>query len=92
MDSDKICFAALLHDIGKFAQRAINPKRNHQEFSAEFVSELGLDNEVQDLVLNHHTPENSRFKEEANIIQMADHHSAKERKEREKKIMLQKNH
>lgn len=64
MNVNDIHLAALLHDIGKFAQRAIDPRRAHQEFSAEFVSELGLGTEVQDLVLNHHNPKNSRFEEE----------------------------
>lgn len=85
MNVNDIHLAALLHDIGKFAQRAIDHRRAHQEFSAEFVSELGLGTEVQDLVLNHHNPKNSRFEEEARIIQMGDHHSAKERKKCEKK-------
>lgn len=85
MDINGIILAAMLHDIGKFAQRAINFNKAHQKFSAEFALELGLGTEIQDIVLNHHNPKNSRFEEEAHIIQMADHHSAKERKEIEKK-------
>lgn len=96
MDIDTIKKAALLHDIGKFSQRADGeqlPKfkklgKNdfgsygaHSKWSATFVEET-FGEEIADLVLYHHKPDNSKTDVEiAKIIKKADEHSSKERAE-----------
>ncbi|MDR3222234.1 MAG: type III-A CRISPR-associated protein Cas10/Csm1 [Methanobrevibacter sp.] len=86
MELEKIQIAALFHDIGKFHQR-IGKKVKHSSLSADFVKEIWED-DVADLVLYHHEPaelKNSpKYKEMAQIIQKADHHSANERIEDDK--------
>ncbi|MDR3292435.1 MAG: type III-A CRISPR-associated protein Cas10/Csm1 [Methanobrevibacter sp.] len=88
MELEKIQIAALFHDIGKFHQR-IGKKVKHPLLSADFVKEIWGD-DVADLVLYHHEPvalKNSpKYKEMAQIIQKADHHSAKERIEDDKNV------
>jgi len=77
--------AALLHDIGKFYQRATGKKIPHQELSANFVEKYFKDvfpedySFIMDLVHNHHEPNKSNYKEITQIIQKADHHSSVER-------------
>ncbi|GAA5818350.1 MAG: type III-A CRISPR-associated protein Cas10/Csm1 [Methanobrevibacter sp. CfCl-M3] len=53
----------------------------HGKWSATFINEI-FDDEgsvIEDLVLYHHNPSKSKFKEMADIIRIADHHSSAER-------------
>lgn len=94
MSLREIQLAALLHDIGKFSQRAKeapDPKYRklsskdhgfsgaHAKWSASFISEFKLGSIIEDLVLYHHNPSNSRYQEFSKIVQKADHHSSMER-------------
>ena len=97
--------AALLHDIGKFWQRTgqkHDPKYSslsqedfgisgaHSKWSASFVSKMGWEREVEDLVLHHHKPEKSKNPEITRILQKADHHSSMERVESSGKRQVRK--
>ena len=97
--------AALLHDIGKFYQRAgkaYNQKYKdlsendygrtgaHSKWSASYISGLGLGKTIEDIVLFHHNPEKARNKFLAKIVQKADHDSAKERTKTETKREVRK--
>ena len=98
-------FASLLHDIGKFYQRADNFGRGktsydskydnlnqndfgksgaHSKWSADFARKY-FDDFVEDLVLHHHNPSQSRDVNLCKILQKADHHSSKERIESSEK-------
>jgi len=94
MSLKEIQLAALLHDIGKFSQRAKeapDPEYRklskedyglsgaHAKWSASFIREFNLGSMIEDLVLYHHNPSNSRYQEFSRIVQKADHHSSKER-------------
>ncbi|WBF07429.1 type III-A CRISPR-associated protein Cas10/Csm1 [Methanothermobacter thermautotrophicus] len=100
MRLEDIQLAALLHDIGKFYQRTslshsdrykgltesdFGKSGAHGKWSATFVIENGLGEDIEDLVLHHHNPSGSRNPEYARIIRDADHHSARERKKSESK-------
>lgn len=50
----------------------------HSKWSADFVKD-NFDDFVEDLVLHHHLPKKSGYVELCQMIQKADHHSAKER-------------
>lgn len=50
----------------------------HSKWSADFVKDY-FDDFVEDLVLHHHLPKKSGYVELCQMIQKADHHSAKER-------------
>lgn len=94
MSLEVLQLASLMHDIGKFFQRTGIPHhkkykkltkndfgRNgaHSKWSATFISDYGLGEAVEDLVLYHHQPKNSNNPKLAKILQYADHHSSKER-------------
>jgi len=100
MNLEDIQLAALLHDIGKFYQRTSSPHSDkysgltrsdfgesgaHGKWSASFVADHGLGEDIEDLVLYHHKPSNSMNPEYARIIRDADHHSASEREKSESK-------
>lgn len=86
----KLRFASLLHDIGKFWQRTWDyPDKNHSELGAIFAKENGLA-EVEDIILNHHSPSSAKDKHLAEIIQKADWISSKERKETEESKEVRK--
>ncbi len=100
MKLEDIQLAALLHDIGKFYQRTSSPHSEkyagltpsdfgqtgaHGKWSATFVAENGLGEDIEDLVLYHHNPSKSKNPEYARIIRDADHHSASERHKSESK-------
>lgn len=91
MDPNTIVLAALLHDIGKFAQRAGVPQSEryrsmspddfgfsgaHAKWSAGFVRELLQDETIEDLVLYHHMPQHAGQRALAEILRDADHLSA----------------
>lgn len=50
----------------------------HSKWSADFVKDY-FDDFVEDLVLHHHLPKKSGYVELCQMLQKADHHSAKER-------------
>lgn len=94
MSLKNIQFAAMLHDIGKFSQRAGNIHHEkyktlsekdfgqngaHSKWSVTFTSKFGFGPIIEDLIIHHHRPEGSDFIEFAKILQKADHHSSKER-------------
>lgn len=94
MSLKELQLAAMLHDIGKFSQRAGNIHHEkykkldeedygqngaHSKWSATFLSKFGFDPLVEDLVIHHHRPDKSDSPELAKILQKADHHSSKER-------------
>lgn len=77
-----VLFGALLHDIGKFYQRATNDRIKHQRLGGEFVEKyLGREWEiVRYLVEDHHDPENYAQRPYlAKIVQLADWLSSGER-------------
>lgn len=90
-DVSKIVIAALLHDIGKFMQRAEVPhdarykqltpddygqNGAHSKWGASFVSSCLADPFIEDLVLYHHNPVSSAYSARAKVIQDADHLSS----------------
>jgi len=94
-DYDDLVLAGLLHDIGKFYQRAQssqppmfkNDKTDygysgaHSKWSSQFIIDhFGKNNEIKDLVLYHHKKKLYKKNEDyINIITKADSSSAKER-------------
>ncbi|KZX16954.1 type III-A CRISPR-associated protein Cas10/Csm1 [Methanobrevibacter filiformis] len=88
---ENIQLAALLHDIGKFYQRtelkheskygASGMKGNHSKWSADFVQQVFENEEIENLVLNHHSPSDStkNIADFSKIIRNSDCHSAMER-------------
>lgn len=96
---NRIVTAALLHDIGKFSQRAGEKLSDryaglgkekygmngaHAKWSAQFIHQYFSDDLIEDLVLCHHNPQSSVSKNYAEIIQKADHlSSAMDRRDRE---------
>ncbi len=79
MDRNNLEIAALLHDIGKFYQRSIEDYKDtfHGMCSSLFVKDHYHNEDIGDLVLNHHNP----ISELGKIVQKADSHSAYERVE-----------
>ncbi len=90
----EVQLAALLHDIGKFAWRSGKAHherydklteedygRNgaHSKWSASYVRGMDMGRTIEDMVLFHHKPEQSKNRFFTKIIQKADHHSSKER-------------
>lgn len=105
MSLENLQIAALLHDIGKFYQRTDkkhDDKYNdlstddygyngaHGKWSASYSSQMGLNDQIVQLVLYHHQPEKSGYVEMAKILQKADHHSSKERIKNGKKKEVKK--
>ena len=93
MDLENVMFAALLHDVGKFYQRTgvkhgekyekytsddFGKNGDHSKWSAEFIEKY-WNNDMADLALYHHNPDNSSFPDLALMVQKADHHSSIER-------------
>jgi CRISPR-associated protein Csm1 len=81
---------ALLHDIGKFAQRGqpAGERRSHTELGAQFVRELseqgalvdyGLRDAVMAAVADHHSSAPQAHRELVQIVQLADRLAAQER-------------
>ena len=86
-----LVYAALLHDIGKFYQRtglahgdefgSLTVKDHgfsgaHAKWSADLIRSVFQNNEIADLVLHHHAPEQSQHREMADILQKSDRISA----------------
>lgn len=86
-DNEHLHLAALLHDIGKFRQRATGRYTKHQEHSYEFVNTDFADffspcgNTFKNAILNHHT--NGHNLIEKQVI-LADRLSATEREDEER--------
>ena len=84
---DILHLAALLHDIGKFRQRATERFKKHQQHSYEFVNEdfsayfspCGTD--FSAAILNHHTHGNNLLEKQ---VILADRLSATEREDEER--------
>ncbi|HWQ66892.1 MAG TPA: type III-A CRISPR-associated protein Cas10/Csm1 [Methanospirillum sp.] len=90
-DTRTVVVAALLHDIGKFMQRAGISHASryeqltrddfgwtgaHAKWSADFVHTYLGDEEIADIVLCHHRPEESASRHIAEIVRDADHLSS----------------
>ena len=79
--------AALLHDIGKFRQRAIARYKPHQEHSYEFVTEdfadffASCEDTFKNAILNHHTKGENLIEKQ---VILADRLSATEREDEER--------
>jgi len=99
-DEERILIlGALLHDVGKFLERAgftekIENERidyAHPKIGAHFLKDyLKLDKDITDLVLYHHNPSNApeNIRDLCCILQLADWLSSGEREESEEKIDL----
>ena len=80
-----LVIGALLHDIGKFVQRASSDfnKKKHEEFGKEFLEghlNIGdeLKEEIVNIVLSHHEIEyNGKYSKLLDIVKSADVESAK---------------
>ncbi len=105
MSLKELQFAAMLHDIGKFSQRAGNIPHEkykklsegdygkngaHSKWSATFLSKFDFDATIEDMVIHHHHPKKSEFIELAKMLQKADHHSSKERSKSGEKGQVKK--
>ncbi|MDR3063036.1 MAG: type III-A CRISPR-associated protein Cas10/Csm1 [Methanobrevibacter sp.] len=99
MELENIKMAALLHDIGKFYQRTDKPHSEefsklttdnygengaHGKWSATFIDKYNLGEDVKDITLYHHMPNNSNNPQLTKIVQKADHHASSERIKSEK--------
>ena len=79
---DHLHLAALLHDIGKFRQRATDRYKPHQEHSYEFVTEdfanffASCEDTFKNAILNHHTKGENLIEKQ---VILADRLSAAER-------------
>jgi putative nucleotidyltransferase with HDIG domain len=88
MERHAVWLAALLHDIGKFQQRAVwGSGVSHQELGARwceqpYFQQFGSD--LAEAVLNHHNRNFPRTNEQRTrlyqLVQLADHLAAGERK------------
>ncbi len=79
---EKVTLAALLHDIGKFRQRALDPSHNHQWHSRKFILELAREEsgeikrdleDIAEMTSKHHDPDTplARFIRDADWITAA---------------------
>ncbi|MBR1369676.1 hypothetical protein RJ53_09390 [Methanocalculus chunghsingensis] len=90
-DIQSLVYAALLHDIGKFYQRTgakhaeeyeeltekdYGYSGAHAKWSADLIRRVFHDKQLEDLVLHHHQPQASAYRNLAEILQEADHISA----------------
>ena len=87
---DSLHLAALLHDIGKFRQRATERYKKHQEHSYEFVNEDFADffapcgDTFKNAIRHHHrNPDQLEHLVEKQVI-LADRLSATEREDEER--------
>ena len=87
-DSEKVWLAALLHDIGKFQQRAEWDSRiRHEEFGAKWCEQnyftLAFGDDLAEGVRQHHNPNPNRSNADRlrliQIVQLADRLAAGER-------------
>ncbi len=83
-DYKDVQMAALLHDIGKFLQRADREYHltAHEKLGASFIRDIGLNVQIENMVLYHMgslSPLNGKDKFLADIIQKSDRYSSKER-------------
>ena len=83
MKIETLQLAALLHDIGKFRQRA-GIARNHAELGYEFVKNY-FSEDVASLIAGHHldVPDIRENREQLLLLKIADHLSSGEREGRE---------
>lgn len=83
-DYKNVQMGAILHDIGKFWQRADRKyhRTPHEELGASFVRDIGLNTQTEQMVLYHMgslAPLSGKDKFLADIIQKSDRLSTKER-------------
>ncbi len=83
-DESIVLLSSLLHDIGKFLQRAYGLKKRHYEYSSEFIDMYipkglfgnNVIEKVKEIVREHHS---NRSDPLLDIVREADHISASER-------------
>jgi CRISPR-associated protein Csm1 len=86
---EDVQIACVLHDIGKFHQRAYKKYHHtpHEKLSKSFVKSVGRNAKVENMVLSHmgksySSPLDQKDKFLSGIIQKADSYSSKEREDR----------
>lgn len=92
-DYKDVQMAGILHDIGKFYQRAYKKyhRTTHEKLSKSFVKSIGLSVQVENMVLSHmgkdySSPLSQKDKFLSEIIQKSDSYSSKEREDRTKGV------
>lgn len=91
-EAGKVSVAGLVHDIGKFRQRAFwGERKRHEEHSHEWLSKTVLPRltfltdqqrtEISQIVLKHHEP--SPYERDLRVLKIADQLASGERVERE---------
>ncbi|MDD4281824.1 MAG: type III-A CRISPR-associated protein Cas10/Csm1 [Candidatus Methanofastidiosa archaeon] len=93
-EKELVAYSALLHDIGKFFQRAELPHDDqyaqlsqedfgysgaHAKWSASFAKTIGMPEIVSDILLHHHNAKGASVRKLCDIVIEADHLASAER-------------